>query len=143
MNLGAFSVSLAVKDLQASKEFYEKLGFREFHGDASQNWLILKNGDHVIGLFQGMFEKIMPKSSTSRDLSVAEAREVLFEQECERTRDPWLKLADRMATFSWTCADASDDSSSQSGGDSVVEELCERGSGRACLEREHREITHC
>ena len=57
MQLGAFSVSLAVKDLQASKSFYEKFGFRTFAGDASQNWLILKNGDHVIGLFQGMFEK--------------------------------------------------------------------------------------
>lgn len=57
MNLGAFSVSLAVKDLDASKTFYEKLGFEVFTGDASQNWLIMKNGDHVIGLFQGMFEK--------------------------------------------------------------------------------------
>jgi len=57
MKLGAFSVSLAVKDLQKSKAFYEKLGFKEFGGDASQNWLILKNGDKVIGLFQGMFEQ--------------------------------------------------------------------------------------
>ena len=57
MDLGAFSVSLAVKDLEASRRFYEKLGFVQFHGDASQGWLILKNGDHVIGLFQGMFEK--------------------------------------------------------------------------------------
>ncbi len=57
MELGAFSISLAVKDLEASKEFYEKLGFGFFHGDATQNWLIMKNGDHVIGLFQGMFEK--------------------------------------------------------------------------------------
>jgi len=57
MELGAFSVSLAVKDIDASKAFYEKFGFKVFHGDASQNWLILKNGDHVIGLFQGMFEK--------------------------------------------------------------------------------------
>lgn len=56
MDLGAFSVSLAVKDIAASKSFYEKFGFREFAGDASQNWLILKNGSHVIGLFQGMFE---------------------------------------------------------------------------------------
>jgi len=56
MELGAFSVSLSVKDLEASKEFYEKLGFEIFGGDASQNWLILKNGDHVIGLFHGMFE---------------------------------------------------------------------------------------
>ena len=57
MNLGAFSVSLAVKDIAASKEFYEKLGFTVFMGDASQNWLIMRNGDHVIGLFQGMFER--------------------------------------------------------------------------------------
>ena len=57
MELGAFSVSLAVSDIEASKAFYEKLGFEAFAGDMSQNWLILKNGDHVIGLFQGMFEK--------------------------------------------------------------------------------------
>jgi catechol 2,3-dioxygenase-like lactoylglutathione lyase family enzyme len=59
MQLGAFSVSLAVKDIAASRAFYEKLGFTEFGGDASQNWLILKNGGHVIGLFQGMFERNM------------------------------------------------------------------------------------
>ena len=59
MDLGAFSVSLAVKDIEKSRDFYEKFGFRVFGGDASQNWLILKNGDHVIGLFQGMFEKNM------------------------------------------------------------------------------------
>jgi catechol 2,3-dioxygenase-like lactoylglutathione lyase family enzyme len=57
MELGAFSVSLAVKDLEVSKSFYEKLGFYVFGGDADQNWLIMKNGDHIIGLFQGMFEK--------------------------------------------------------------------------------------
>ena len=57
MNLGAFSISLAVKDIQASKAFYEKLGFTVFGGDESQNWLIMKNGDHIVGLFQGMFEK--------------------------------------------------------------------------------------
>ena len=56
MDLGAFSISLAVKDIGASKDFYKKLGFIVFGGDASQNWLIMKNGDHVIGLFQGMFE---------------------------------------------------------------------------------------
>ncbi len=56
MELGNFSVSLAVKDIAASKRFYEKLGFTVFGGDQSQNWLILKNGDHAIGLFQGMFE---------------------------------------------------------------------------------------
>jgi lactoylglutathione lyase len=57
MELGAFSVSLAVKDIEASKLFYEKLGFKVFMGDQSQNWLIMKNSDHVIGLFQGMFDK--------------------------------------------------------------------------------------
>ncbi len=57
MELGAFSISLAVKDIEASRKFYEKFGFTIFGGDVAQNWLILKNGDHVIGLFQGMFEK--------------------------------------------------------------------------------------
>jgi len=57
MDLGAFSISLAVKDLPASKAFYEKLGFSAFGGDESKNWLIMKNGEHVIGLFQGMFDK--------------------------------------------------------------------------------------
>lgn len=56
MELGAFSVSLSVKDIHTSKAFYEKLGFSEFGGDISQNWLIMKNGNNVIGLFQGMFE---------------------------------------------------------------------------------------
>ena len=57
MKLGAFSISLSVKDIEASKSFYEKLGFQVFGGDITQNLLIMKNGDHVIGLFQGMFEK--------------------------------------------------------------------------------------
>jgi lactoylglutathione lyase len=57
MDLGAFSVSLAVKDLAASRAFYEKLGFTAAGGDPDQNWLILRNGSTVIGLFQGMFEK--------------------------------------------------------------------------------------
>ena len=57
MNLGAFSISLSVKDIKASKAFYEKLGFQVFGGDINQNWLIMKNSDHIIGLFQGMFEK--------------------------------------------------------------------------------------
>ena len=59
MDLGAFSVSLAVNDLAASRAFYEKLGFTALGGAADQGWLILKNGDTVIGLFQGMFEKNM------------------------------------------------------------------------------------
>ena len=57
MDLGAFSISLTVKDINASKEFYEKLGFKEFGGDINQNWLIMKNGNCIIGLFQGMFDR--------------------------------------------------------------------------------------
>lgn len=56
MPLGAFSISLAVKDIQASKAFYEKLGFSDLGGVPDQNWCIMKNGETVIGLFQGMFE---------------------------------------------------------------------------------------
>jgi catechol 2,3-dioxygenase-like lactoylglutathione lyase family enzyme len=59
MDLGAFSVSLSVKDIEASREFYEKLGFEPVGGNIDDNWLILRNGDHVIGLFQGMFDKNM------------------------------------------------------------------------------------
>lgn len=59
MELGAFPVSLAVKDIEASKQFYLKLGFEVFSGEQSQNWLIMKSGSRVIGLFQGMFEKNM------------------------------------------------------------------------------------
>ncbi len=57
MDLGAFSISLSVKDLGASRDFYARLGFEPVGGNAEQNWLILRNGDHVIGLFQGMFER--------------------------------------------------------------------------------------
>ncbi|MDC7226781.1 MAG: VOC family protein [Spirochaetales bacterium] len=57
MQLGAFSTSLAVKDIKKSKEFYTALGFKPFGGDEEQGWLILRNGSTVIGLFQGMFEK--------------------------------------------------------------------------------------
>lgn len=56
MNLGAFSVSLSVKDLQVSKQFYETLGFNVFAGDTAKNYLIMKNDKTLIGLFQGMFE---------------------------------------------------------------------------------------
>ena len=59
MNPGVFSISLSVKDINASKEFYEKLGFAVFGGDIKQNWLIMKNGNSLVGLFQGMFEKNM------------------------------------------------------------------------------------
>ncbi len=56
MSLGAFSISLSVKDIHASLDFYQKLGFEIMGGDIAQNWLILNNGDSVIGLFAGMFE---------------------------------------------------------------------------------------
>lgn len=57
MKLGAFSLSLAVKDIQASKTFYEALGFTEVGGNIEQKWLILRNQGNTIGLFQGMFDK--------------------------------------------------------------------------------------
>ena len=57
MELGAFSVSLAVKDIEASRDFYTKLGFTVIGGDQTENWLILQNGAATIGLFQGMFDK--------------------------------------------------------------------------------------
>jgi len=69
MDLGAFSTSLAVKDLAVSKDYYEKLGFEVVGGNAEQNWLILKNDKIVIGLFQGMFEKNIP--TVTRSLSTS------------------------------------------------------------------------
>ena len=57
MQLGVFSISLNVKDIQASRDFYAKFGFKDFGGNIAQNWLIMKNGEQVIGLFQGMIEK--------------------------------------------------------------------------------------
>lgn len=59
MSLGAFSISLAVSNIAASRDFYEKLGFETVGGEIEQNWLILRNGDNTIGLFQGMFERNM------------------------------------------------------------------------------------
>ena len=59
MDIGAFSVSLAVKDIKASRDFYQALGFEEAGGDIEQKWLILRNRDHVIGLFEGMFDRNM------------------------------------------------------------------------------------
>lgn len=56
MELGAFSISLSVKDLNASRQFYETLGFRAFADETNPNYLIMKNGNALVGLFQGMFE---------------------------------------------------------------------------------------
>ena len=73
MSIGAFSLSLTVKDIKKSQEFYKKLGFDDFGGDISQNWLIMKNEDCIIGLFQGMFEKNMLTFNPGWD---ADAKEV-------------------------------------------------------------------
>lgn len=84
MQLGNFSISLAVKDLQASKAFYEKFGFTVFHGEAAQNWLIMKNGDHVIGLFQGMFEKNTLTFNPGWDSNAAELESFTDVRELQR-----------------------------------------------------------
>ena len=73
MSVGAFSLSLTVKDIEKSRDFYKKLGFDDFGGDISQNWLIMKNEDCIIGLFQGMFEKNMLTFNPGWD---ADAKEV-------------------------------------------------------------------
>ena len=72
MELGAFSVSLNVKDIQASKSFYENFGFKVFGGDVSQNWLIMKNRSCTIGLFQGMFDKNILTFNPGWDENVSE-----------------------------------------------------------------------
>lgn len=84
MQLGAFSISLAVRDLAASRAFYEKFGFTVFGGDPSQNWLILKNGDHVIGLFQGMFEKNMLTFNPGWDSSASPVADFTDVRELQR-----------------------------------------------------------
>ena len=85
MELGAFSISLAVKDLDASRIFYEKFGFKVFAGDASQNWLILKNGDHAIGLFQGMFDKNTMTFNPGWDSNASELDTFTDVRELQRT----------------------------------------------------------
>lgn len=100
MELGAFSISLSVKDIAASRAFYEQLGFVALHDSSDQGWLILKNGTTVIGLFQGMFEKNMltfnpgwdesakplPSFTDVRDLQKQlKARGVTFEAEADET----------------------------------------------------------
>lgn len=84
MELGAFSISLAVKDIETSRAFYEKFGFEIFGGDASQNWLILKNGSCVIGLFQGMFEKNMLTFNPGWDSNAQEIDDFTDVRELQR-----------------------------------------------------------
>ena len=97
MDLGAFSISLTVKDIEASKAFYEQLGFTSMGGDCGQGWTILKNGDHIIGLFQGMFEKNILTFNPGWDQSannldaftdVRELREELIKRGINVTSEP-------------------------------------------------------
>ena len=84
MQLGAFSISLTVRDLDASRQFYEKLGFETFGGETSQNWLILKNGDVVIGLFQDMFDRNMLTFNPGWDQSANQLKSFTDVRELQR-----------------------------------------------------------
>ena len=84
MQLGAFSISLTVRDLDASRQFYEKLGFQTFGGETSQNWLILKNGDVVIGLFHGMFDRNMLTFNPGWDQSANQLDSFIDVRELQR-----------------------------------------------------------
>lgn len=84
IELGAFSVSLTVKDIEASKLFYEKLGFTVFGGNQLHNWLIMKNGNHVIGLFQGMFDKNILTFNPGWDNNAEQLKEFTDVRELQR-----------------------------------------------------------
>jgi lactoylglutathione lyase len=84
MHLGAFSVSLAVKDIEASQSFYEKFGFTKLGGNVAHKWLILKNGDTVIGLFQGMFDKNILTFNPGWDSSAQNLAEFTDVRELQR-----------------------------------------------------------
>lgn len=97
MDLGSFSVSLAVKDLATSKGFYEKLGFKPVGGDSQQNWLIMKNGDHVLGLFQGMFEGNILTFNPGWDQSGNELDSFTDVRELQRAlKDQGIALSDEV-----------------------------------------------
>ena len=85
MDLGSFSVSLSVKDIAASRDFYSKLGFEEIAGDIEQNWLILRNKDHVIGLFQGMFERNLMTFNPGWDQQCGETDPYMDVREIQRS----------------------------------------------------------
>ena len=85
MDLGAFSVSLAVKDLDASLAFYTKLGFEEFGGDRSMNYLIVRNGTTVIGLFEGMFDQNILTFNPGWDASAQDVDPFTDVRELQRT----------------------------------------------------------
>lgn len=102
MELGNFSVSLTVKDVEASKQFYEKLGFASFGGSAAHGWLILKNGTTVIGLFKGMFEKNILTFNPGWDnnaqklASFTDVREL--QKQLKAQGIPFVQQADEMTT---------------------------------------------
>ena len=94
MDLGAFSISLSVSDLEASRDFYGRLGFEVAGGDADQNWLIMRNGDHVIGLFQGMFERNVLTFNPGWDQQCNETARFTDVREIQRTlKERGLTLA--------------------------------------------------
>jgi catechol 2,3-dioxygenase-like lactoylglutathione lyase family enzyme len=84
MDLGVFSISLTVKDVEASRAFYEKLGFKTFGGNADQGWLILKNGTTIVGIFQGMFEKNMLTFNPGWDTDAKEVASFTDVRELQR-----------------------------------------------------------
>ena len=93
MQLGAFSISLGVKDLAASKTFYEKLGFESFGGAEEHNFLIMKNGDTIVGLFQGMFEGPMLTFNPGWDQNAAEVNPYTDVRDIKSTlRDAGLEI---------------------------------------------------
>jgi len=111
MGLGAFSISLAVKDIEASRRFYETFGFKVFAGDAGQNWLIVKKRDHAIGLFQGMCEKNMLTFNPGWDsnaqklasfIDVRELQRQLKVQGCSRNKRRTRAQQGRPASSRWT-----------------------------------------
>lgn len=85
MDLGSFSVSLAVKDIAASRDFYAKLGFEEIGGNIEEKWLILRNRDHVIGLFEGMFERNMLTFNPGWDQQCANLESFTDVRELQKT----------------------------------------------------------
>ncbi len=94
-SLGAFSISLAVKDIEASKTFYETLGFSKMGGDQSQGWLILKNGPTIVGLFQGMFDKTaspsIPAGTRTRRMWKSSRMSALCKRACQRPA--WMSVS--------------------------------------------------
>lgn len=102
MELGAFSISLAVKNIAASKPFYEKLGFTVFAGNEMENWVIMKNGNHTIGLFQGMFDKNILTFNPGWNAQAEQLREFTDVRELQRQLKmhgiPMISEADENST---------------------------------------------